>query len=135
MTYLSVRCRRVAFPLIVHRSVEVPIRHFPFGRVACALLLVAAPLRAQEAKDRPLIDSLFAAMAQADAAKDLPDLSRCSVTPGSFARMCEGLLLTRRAELAGQSDDANRAEALLRRTVEEKPEVGGGVVRTGRGAL
>ena len=122
MTYLSVRCRRVAFPLIVHRSVEAPIRHFPFGRVACALLLVAAPLRAQEAKDRPLIDSLFAAMAQADAAKDLPDLSRCSVTPGSFARMCEGLLLTRRAELAGQSDDANRAEALLRRTVEEKPE-------------
>lgn len=36
--------------------------------------------------------------------------------------MCEGLLLTRRAELGGQVDDANRAEGLLRRTVEEKPD-------------
>ncbi|MBL0179762.1 MAG: GWxTD domain-containing protein [Gemmatimonadetes bacterium] len=108
--------------LIAIRSVEVPIRRFPFARVACALLLGASPLRAQEAKDRPLIDSLFAAMAQANAATDLPDVARCSVTPGSFARMCEGLLLTRRAELSGQADDANRAESLLRRTVEEKPD-------------
>lgn len=101
---------------------EVPIRQFSICRIACALLLIASPLGAQEAKDRPLLDSLFAAMAQAKTAADLPAVSRCSVSPGSFARMCEGLLLTRRAELAGQVDDANRAEALLRRTVEEKSD-------------
>jgi|CXWL01.1.fsa_nt_gi GWxTD domain-containing protein len=86
------------------------------------MLLLASPLRAQEAKDRPLLDSLFATMAQATAAKDLPDVGRCSATTGSLARLCEGLLLTRRAELAAQVGDANRAEGLLRRTVEEKPD-------------
>lgn len=60
-------------------------------------------------------------MATAKLVASLPDPSRCAASGASLGRLCEGLLLTRRAELGEKADDANRAEALLRRTVEEKP--------------
>jgi hypothetical protein len=83
---------------------------------------LVAPLRAQERADRPLIDSLFAVMAEARTAAALPDPStRCTSAGGSLGRLCEGLLLTRRAELAAKPEDAQRAEGLLSRTVAEKP--------------
>src|SRR5690606_41491016 len=67
-----------------------------------------------------LIDSLFAVMAQAKSAAALPDPSmRCSSANGSLGRLCEGLLLTRRAELGAQVGDVQRAEGLLSRTVAE----------------
>ncbi len=106
---------------VTHPS-EVPIRHHPLSTLALLALLVTPPLAAQDFKDRPFVDSLFTAMARAKTTADAPDPSQCGARAGSLGRLCEGLLLTRRAELSESPDHANRAEGLLRRTVEEKPD-------------
>ncbi len=103
------------------RFIEAAIRHQPARYAALCTLLLALPVAAQDPGNRPFLDSLFAGMATARLATSVPDPSRCAVSSASLGRLCEGLLLTRRAELGEKVDDANHAEALLRRTVEEKP--------------
>lgn len=97
-------------------------------------LLRAVPLVAQDPGDRPFTDSLFADLAKARTAEQLPDAARCAAKPGALGRLCDGLRLARVVEFSDKADDAIRAEALLRRTVEEKPKwaaawYGLGVVR------
>jgi hypothetical protein len=118
-------CRRGGFrgpcSSVLLLPLEVTIRYRVTTQVVALALLSVAPVRAQDPTDRPLIDSLFAAMARAKVVTDVPDVSRCGTVGGSFGRLCEGLLLTRRAELGERTDDANRAEGLLSRTVAERP--------------
>ena len=101
---------------------EARIRYRILTLASFVLLTGAHPLMAQDAQDRPFLDSLFTSMAKAKVIDDLPDTARCAAASGSLGRLCEGLLLTRRLEFAGQAEEANRAEGLLRRTVEEKPD-------------
>lgn len=90
-----------------------------------SFLLLAGPthgLTAQGAAERPFVDSLFHELARASTTEQLPGADRCGGRDATLARLCEGLRLTRVAEFSGEGDDAIKAEALLRRAVDDRPK-------------
>ncbi|MES2124828.1 MAG: hypothetical protein V4503_09105 [Gemmatimonadota bacterium] len=90
-----------------------------------SLLFLASatrPLPAQGGAERLFVDSLFHDLARAHTTEQLPRAERCGGREATVARLCEGLRLTRVAEFSGQGDDAIKAEALLRRAVDDRPK-------------
>ena len=87
-----------------------------------ALLLVATtPARAQDPADRAFVDSLVQRLAKATTTT-LPPESQCTGRSAGLARLCQGLIVGRRGELAGNADDARRADDLLIRSVMDHPD-------------
>lgn len=89
-----------------------------------ALILTVRSGAAQAPAERAFADSLFRDLAAATAIEALPPADRCTTHPGTLGRLCQAFIGLRRSELGKSPDEAIRAEPLLSRSVDEKPEWG-----------
>ncbi len=81
---------------------------------------VLAPVSGQSGADREFFDGLLTDLAAVRRAADVPPATRCASRSGSAARLCEGLLMVKRAEFVGDVSEMGRARDLLERTVAEQ---------------
>ncbi|MGH7525056.1 MAG: hypothetical protein ACREK8_12155, partial [Gemmatimonadales bacterium] len=87
------------------------------------MLVASAALQVtprQGTHDRAFIDSLFVDLHVATTLNALP-VARCAHRSGSLARLCQGLVLVRRAEITDSADDAHRADRAVQRTLLDLP--------------
>lgn len=93
-------------------------------RTTMAWLLVApAAVRVtprQGTRDRAFIDSLFVDLHAATTLDALP-VARCERRSGSLGRLCQGLVLVRRAEITDSADDTRRADKAVQRVLLDLP--------------
>ncbi len=85
------------------------------------LRLAVSTASAQAPADRRFIDSVFKAIGTAKTSADLPDNTRCGGHAGALQRLCEGLIIAKRAEFSQAVGDADKAEQILSRTAIEQP--------------
>ncbi len=90
--------------------------------LAAALLLSISTASAQTADGRRFVDSVFREIGRATNSGDLPAATRCGARGGSLQRLCEGLILAKRAEFTLAVGDADKAEHLLSRVADEEPD-------------
>jgi hypothetical protein len=100
----------------------------PLVRRAAALaaslmltVIVVIPLHAQDAAGRRFIAGVLATLAQANTPSLLPAPAGCGDTASAKVRLCQGLIMTRLAELTTDKVAAIRARDLLEGVVAEQP--------------
>jgi GWxTD domain-containing protein len=76
----------------------------------------------QQPAERVYLDSLTNQLVNTTAAAQLPDENDCTAWSQNLIRLCQALVIERRAELTGSKDDALRADQLMERTVAEEPK-------------
>lgn len=91
---------------------------FLFPAACCVLI---SRLSAQSPADRRFVDSVFREIGRAKNSSELPLTARCADRPGSLKRLCEGLIVAKRAEFTQAVGDADKAEQLTHRVAEEEP--------------
>jgi hypothetical protein len=86
-----------------------------------AMIVMPFALGAQQGAERAVIDSVLNEMSAVASLEELASAARCRSIDGAAKRLCEGLLAARRAEFTSSSDDAMRADFLLRQVVQDRP--------------
>ena len=79
------------------------------------------PQHPQQSSDRVFVDSLFSDLRRATTVSALPAL-RCTTRGKSLARLCNGLVALRRAEITDSADDAHRADNAIQRLLLDQPK-------------
>ncbi len=85
-------------------------------------MLLPFHLALQEPAERAFLDSLTNQLVNTTTAAQLPDEGACVAWSKNLVRLCQALVVERRAELTDSKDDALRAEQLMERTVAEEPK-------------